>query len=85
MPRLVYRVDPQYPQTARVARVSGTVELEGVIGTDGRVHELRLVSGNALLVRAALDAVAQWIYEPTQLNGVTCEVTTNISVVFRLN
>lgn len=83
--RLIHRVEPVYPALARQARISGTVELAGVISTNGQIRELRIVSGPALLVQSALDAVRQWIYQPTLLGGKTVEVLTTISVIFRLN
>jgi periplasmic protein TonB len=83
--RLIHRVEPVYPALARQARISGTVELAGVIGTNGQIRELRVVSGPALLVQPALDAVRQWIYQPTLLGGQPVEVITSISVIFRLN
>jgi protein TonB len=83
--RLIRRVEPVYPVLARQARISGTVELAGVIGTSGQIRELRVVSGPALLVQSALDAVRQWIYQPTLLGGKPVEVITTISVIFRLD
>jgi protein TonB len=80
----VHRAEPIYPRVAIIARVSGPVELEGVIGTDGRIHELRALRGNPLLVPAALEAVRQWVYEPTLLNGNPVEVVAPITVNFRL-
>jgi periplasmic protein TonB len=80
----IRRVEPAYPEIAIRTRVSGQVELEGVIGTDGRVHELRAVSGSPLLVRAALDAVKQWVYKPLLLNGEAVEVVQSIVVTFKL-
>jgi protein TonB len=65
--------------------VSGVVELLGVLSTDGRIHELKVVRGHPLLVAAALDAVRQWIYEPTLLNGQAVEVAAPITVTFTLN
>jgi len=82
---LIHRVDPQYPPLARQARISGTVELEGVIGIDGRVHELKVKSGHPLLIKAALDAVSQWLYRPTTLNSQPVEVIMPVTVTFRLN
>ena len=82
---VVHRVEPQYPEMARKMRVAGVVELEGVIGTDGRLRELRVVNGHPLLARAALEAVRQWIYAPTTLNGDPVEVIAPITVTFRLN
>jgi protein TonB len=83
--RLLRKVQPVYPALARATRASGTVQLEGVVGTDGRVRELKVVSGNPLLVRAAMDAVAQWLYEPSRLNGDLIEVVALITVTFTLN
>ena len=83
--RLLHRVEPVYPALARAARISGTVELTGVIATDGRIRELRVVSGHPFLAQAALDAVRQWIYEPTVLNGESVEVAAPIRVQFILN
>jgi protein TonB len=81
----IYRVEPIYPRLAREAHVSGVVELLGVLSTDGRIHELKVVRGHPLLVAAALDAVRQWIYEPTLLNGQAVEVAAPITVTFTLN
>lgn len=81
----VFRPEPKYPPMARTARVSGAVEMEAVIGIDGRMREVRVKSGNPLLVPAALEAVRQWSYQPTLLNGEPVEVVTRITVMFRLN
>ena len=70
----IHKVEPVYPALARQAHVSGTVELLGVLGTDGRIHELKVLRGHPLLINAALDAVRQWIFEPTMLNGQAVEV-----------
>jgi len=80
----IYRVEPHYPQMAIAARISGPVELEGIIGTDGRIRDLHALSGNPVLVPAALEAVRQWVYEPTLLNGKPVEVIAPITVIFRL-
>ena len=85
MAQIVHRVEPLYPALARQARVTGVVELVGVIGTDGHMKELRVVSGHPLLARSALDAVSQWIYRPTLLNSEPVEVIAPITVTFRLN
>jgi protein TonB len=81
----IHRVDPVYPALAKQARVSGVVELIGVLGVDGRLHEVRVLRGHPLLVKAAVDAVMQWIYEPTMLNGQAVEVSAPITVNFILN
>jgi protein TonB len=85
MAQLIHRVEPLYPPLARQTRVSGVVELVGIIATDGRIRELKLLSGSPLLAPAALEAVRQWVYEPTLLNGEPVELVATISVIFRLN
>jgi protein TonB len=81
---LVNKVQPGYPPLARQTRISGTVKLHAIIGKDGTVRELQVVSGHPLLVQSALDAVRQWRYQPTLLNGDPVEVDTEIDVVFSL-
>jgi len=85
MAKPINRVDPVYPTLAKQARISGTVELVGVLGIDGRIHELRVVRGHPLLIDAAMAAVRQWIYAPTILNGQPVEVQAPITVNFILN
>jgi periplasmic protein TonB len=82
--KLLAMVKPVYPPLAKTARVSGTVELEAVIGIDGRLKEIRMKSGNPLLVPAAVEAVSHWVYRPTVLNGDPVEVVTSILVNFSL-
>ncbi len=81
---LIHRVVPVYPPLARPSRVEGTVRLHAIIGRDGRIESLEVLSGHPLLVQAALAAVRQWRYQPTLLSGVPVEVETYISVVFQL-
>jgi protein TonB len=83
--RIVTKVVPVYPTVARQARISGTVQLIGVIAKDGTIRNLQVVSGNPLLVKAALDAVRQWVYRPTLLNGEPVEVIAPIDVIFTLS
>jgi len=83
--KLINRVQPSYPPLARQTRIQGTVRLHAIIGKDGAVKELTLESGHPLLVQAALDAVRQWRYQPTLLNGEPVEVDTTIDVIFTLN
>ncbi len=80
----IRRVEPQYPRLAIQTRVSGKVELEAVIGTDGRIHGLRALSGPPLLVPAAMEAVRQWVYKPYMLNDDPVEVEQTIIVTFNL-
>jgi protein TonB len=82
--RLIDRTKPAYPRLAVIARISGTVELAAVIGTDGRVREINVLGGHPMLVPAAIEAVRQWVYQPTMLNGEPVEVSTWITVRFIL-
>ena len=81
---LIRQVKPQYPALAIPARIQGTVVLQAVIGKDGTVQNLRLISGHPMLVQAAMDAVKQWLYKPYYLNGEAVEVDTTINVNFTL-
>jgi protein TonB len=83
--KLIRKVVPQYPQIAKLARVSGTVRLTGVIAKDGSIEQLQVISGNPILVPAAIAAVKQWIYSPTFLNGQPVEVIAPIDVIFTLS
>jgi TonB family protein len=83
--KLIHKVSPVYPEIARTAHVSGTVVLHALIGKDGRVKRVKTVSGPALLIQAAVDAVRQWQYEPTLINGQPMEVHLTLSVVFDLS
>jgi periplasmic protein TonB len=81
---LVHQMMPVYPPIAKTAHISGTVVLHAIIGKDGAVQNLEYVSGPPLLMKSAMDAVRQWRYKPTMLNGDPVEVDTTISVVFSL-
>jgi periplasmic protein TonB len=83
--RIINRVQPSYPPLARQTRISGTVRLHAIIGKDGTIQQLEVMSGHPLLQQAALDAVRQWRYQPTLLNGEPVEVDTTIDVIFSLN
>jgi periplasmic protein TonB len=82
--KLIRRITPRYPVLALQTRVSGTVKLEAVIGSDGKVQSLRLISGHPLLVESAMRAVRAWEYSPTFLNGEPVEVLAPIDVHFSL-
>lgn len=82
---LIRRVQPVYPPLAKSARVSGTVEFSAVISKEGNIENLQLVRGHPLLVNAAREAVLQWKYKPTLLNGQPVEVVTQIIVNFTLS
>jgi len=83
--KLMNKVQPMYPPLARQTRISGTVRLHAIIAKNGTVEQLEVISGHPLLVQAALDAVRQWRYQATTLNGEPVEVDTTIDVIFSLN
>lgn len=82
--KLITQPQPVYPALARQARITGNVVLHAIIGKDGTVQQLEVVSGHPLLVQSALDAVKNWRYQPTTLNGDPVEVDTTITVIFGL-
>lgn len=83
-PRAIYTPAPMFPPLARSARVQGTVVISAILDERGDVVEMKIVSGPVLLYQAALDAVARWKYEPTNLNGTPISVEMNINVIFQL-
>jgi protein TonB len=83
--KLIRQPRPVYPPLAKQARISGTVQLSAVIAKNGTIQELKAVSGHPLLIPAALEAVRQWVYQPTLLNGEPVEVQTTIDVNFTLS
>ena len=82
---IIKKTPPTYPQLAKSARVSGVVHLAAIISKDGTIQELHSLGGPALLIQAAMDAVKQWVYRPTMLNGEPVQVETTIDVNFTLN
>jgi periplasmic protein TonB len=82
---LIRQPKPVYPPLAKQARISGHVILNAVIGKDGTIKDLTFASGHPLLVPAAMEAVKQWVYQPTLLNGEPVEVVTQIDVNFTLS
>jgi protein TonB len=82
---LIHNVKPPYPPLARQARVQGMVVIQAVIGKDGTIQNLRVVSGHPMLAQAALEAVKQWRYKPYYLNGEPVDVDTTINVNFTLS
>ena len=83
--KLISQARPVYPPEAKQARVQGLVQLQAIIGADGHVANLSVISGHPLLVPAALEAVSQWVYQTTLLNGAPVEVITQIDVNFTLS
>ena len=82
--KAINKPDPIFPPIAKQARIQGTVRLEAIIARDGTIQNLRVIEGHPLLVQSALQAVQQWRYEPTLLNGEPVEVVTFIDVIFKL-
>lgn len=82
--QLISRVEPRYPPLAMQIHLEGAVRLHAIINHDGRISSLEVVSGHPLLVQAALDAVREWRYRPTMLDGEPIEVETTITVMFQL-
>jgi TonB family protein len=81
-PKKIKDVPPVYPALAQSAHVSGAVTIEATIGTDGKVVDAKVVRSIPLLDQAALDAVRQWEYLPTMLNGVPVPVLVTVTVNF---
>jgi TonB family protein len=82
--QLVTRIEPRYPPLALQTRKEGSVLLRAIISREGRITAIEVVSGSPWFVKAALDAVREWRYRPTYLNGEPVEVETSITVNFRL-
>ena len=83
--RLTKKVDPAYPILARRGHIEATIVAEARITGSGTIDSLRIISGNPLFYTSVLDALKQWRYEPTLLNGEPIDVITTITVNFRLN
>jgi TonB family protein len=82
--RLVFRVNPEYPEVAKRANISGRVRFKALIGTAGAVEALGLIAGHPMLIEPASKAIKQWRYHPTTINGEPTEVLTEIEVSFHL-
>jgi TonB family protein len=81
---LLHRVEPEYPEEARQQQIQGAVVLDVHIGQDGKVQEVNLLSGPALLAEAATGAVKQWRFKPRLVSGRPVEMQTRITLNFRL-
>ncbi len=82
--KLISKVDPEYPPLAKQARISGTVLLQITVNEQGDVSSVKILRGHPLLVRSAVDAVRQWKYAPTILNGEPVPVIATVTVNFTL-
>ena len=83
--KLISAPKPRYPPFGIAAHVQGTVRIQAIIATNGSIRNLQVMSGPSLLVNPAIDAVKQWRYQPTLLNGSPVEVITEVDVVFTLS
>jgi len=81
-PLKIKDVKPVYPAIAQSARVAGVVTIEATIGPDGKVIDAKVVRSIPLLDQAALDAVRQWEYTPTLLNGVPVPILVTVTITF---
>jgi TonB family protein len=81
---LIHRVEPVYPILAKQLGRSGRVELHAIIATDGTIQSLQAVGGDPMFYPSALEAVGQWRYTPTVLNGQVMEVDTYITVIYNI-
>jgi periplasmic protein TonB len=82
---LIHRVEPTYPTLARQTRRAGRVEMRAIIATDGTIQSLHVVSGDPLFYQSAIEAVSQWRYRPTVLNGEPVEIDTFITVIYNID
>jgi len=83
--QLISKKDPDYPASAREARVSGSVEVSFTIDTNGEVRDVTVMKGPSLLASAAVDAVQTWRYKPARLDGVPVVTQASAVIVFRAN
>jgi periplasmic protein TonB len=84
-PQVIYRVQPVYPPLARQARISGEVVIDSVIDAQGNVTQMKVVSGPPLLIQSAMNALSQWKYRPTLLNGTLVSVEMLVTIHFQMN
>jgi len=82
--KCIFQVDPVFPRLARIAGISGAVILEAIIDEEGNISEIKILSGHPLLRDAAVEAVRQWKYSPTILNGEPVPVVATVTIVFKL-
>lgn len=82
--KLIFGPKPAYPRLALATRTQGTVRIQALIGRDGAIRNLQVLSGPPLLLAAAIEAVQQWRYRPTLLNSEPVEVVTEIDVNFTI-
>ena len=81
---VTHRIEPEYPQLARMGHIQGMVILSATIGKDGRIHNLKPLCGPPVLVNASMDAIKQWRYRPYMVDGQPVEVETTIKTQFHM-
>ena len=84
VPRLAHRVEPEYPDVAQRANIEGLVIIEATVGEDGRVDGVKVLRSQALLEKAAIDAVKQWQYEPLIYGGRPTPFVLTVTLSFNL-
>ena len=84
-PQLIRRINPVYPEVAKTTGISGSVELQFTITAEGKVRAMSAVRGNPILVRAAVDAVKSWRYEPARIDGKPVETQSSTIINFKVN
>ena len=82
---LIHRIEPPYPMIAKQIHLQGTVVLRAMVGADGAIDQIQVISGHPILAQAAREAVRQWRYRPYFLNGMAIPVETEVTVKFTLN
>jgi TonB family protein len=84
-PALIHRVEPIYPLLAQMSKIDGVVILEAIVGEDGHVRSVKMLRGQPLLVKAAIDSVEQWHYEPLRLDGTPAAFELTVSLWFHFD
>jgi protein TonB len=84
--KLTKKVNPVYPKEAFDSKLTGVINLETTIGADGKVENVRPLGtgNNEVLIKAAVDAVKQWVYKPTKINGMNVAVVTIVTIKFQV-
>jgi protein TonB len=85
VPALSHQVQPEYPLLARQMKVQGSVVLDAMVGKDGGIQDLKVVTGPSILAGAAREAVKQWRFKPYMQNGQPVDTQTQITVNFAIS
>lgn len=82
-PRPIFVVRPKYPKEARKKKIEGAVVLRATVALDGNLKDITVVSGDPILAAAALEAVKQWRYQPSKINGEPVEALHDVTITFK--